>query len=138
MKKIAGLLCFLSIAFASYSQTGDISGKVLDENGDPVGLAKVALWDTTGKALGRDTISDIEGNYVFTPLKPGKYNLRFSFAGYNTVLVQKIPVTGGKTTFVDGKLKLVGNGQTLEEIILYKIPLIDPMKRTETYTLPGN
>ncbi|MFN8286809.1 MAG: carboxypeptidase-like regulatory domain-containing protein [Chitinophagales bacterium] len=128
MKKIVTLLSFVLAVFALKAQNGEISGKVVDENGEGVPFANVAVVDAKGVPTGRGTSTDLDGNYSIKPLTPGKYNLQFSYIGYASVLNNGIIVSADKATFIDIKMK--PSSKELNEVVVvqYKNPLIDPGK----------
>ena len=96
------LLCF---AFAVSAQTGDISGRIVDEQGLYIKAAHVAISDSAGVAKGKDVVADKGGNYFIQALPPGKYNLQFWAKGYASIKTEGILVWTDKTTFVNAKLK---------------------------------
>ncbi|MBL0310464.1 MAG: carboxypeptidase regulatory-like domain-containing protein [Bacteroidetes bacterium] len=126
MKRILTLLGFLAGFFVAHAQNGEISGKILDENGEGMISAKVEIIDSKGEFTGRGAITDFDGNYALKPLTPGRYNVRVSFMGYKTYIQSGIIVNADKATFIDVKLSLVGVDKDAVEIIAYKKPLIDP------------
>ncbi len=126
MKKLFTLLSLVAGFFAAYAQNGEISGKVIDENGEGVPVANVVLVDNKGASTGRGTTTDFDGNYSIKPLNPGKYNLQVSYIGYGTQVQQGVVVSADKSTFIDIKLKPSSKELAEVEIISYKVPLIDP------------
>lgn len=128
MKKLITLFAFLAVAFAMKAQNGDISGKVIDENGEGVPLANVVIVDAKGVSTGRGVVADYDGNYSLKPLTPGRYNVMFSYVGYASEVKQGIVVSADKSTFIDIKLK--PSSKELAEIVVteFKNPLIDPGK----------
>lgn len=128
MKKLLTLFGLLAGLTAAYAQNGEISGKILDENGEGMPSAKVEILDSKGDFTGRGVVTDFDGNYSIKPLNPGRYNIRVSFMGYMPYIQQGIVVNADKTTFIDVKLKLVGVDKDAIEVVAYKVPLIDPGK----------
>jgi hypothetical protein len=135
MKKLLTLFSFLVVAFAANAQNGEISGKVIDENGEGVPVANVVLVDNKGVSSGRGTVTDFDGNYSIKPLTPGKYNLQVSYVGYGSQITQGVVVNADKATFIDIKLKKAANELKEVEIISYKVPLIDPGRTSSSNTV---
>ena len=75
MKYLFGLmaLCTMNTIF---SQQPDLSGRVLDDNNEPLPGATVLLDGSTG------TTSDLEGRYAFDQVEPGEHTLQVSYLGY--------------------------------------------------------
>ncbi len=137
MKKIVTLLSLLMAVFALRAQNGDISGKVIDENGDGIPFANVAIVDAKGVPTGRGTSTDMDGYYSIKPLTPGKYNVQYSYVGYQTQLIKDVLVSADKSTGQDIKMTA---GQALKEVVVveYKVPLIDPGKTSSQNTVTAD
>jgi len=104
--------------------TGTLKGKITDaSNGDPLPFAKVTLFKSNTQVTG--TTTDFGGKYIFTNIKPGKYNLKINYVGYQLTKIKNIIITAKKITFINVKLK--AGAETLEEfnIIEHKVPLIN-------------
>ncbi|MEP1093516.1 MAG: carboxypeptidase-like regulatory domain-containing protein [Cyclobacteriaceae bacterium] len=68
----------------------NVSGSVVDENGDPLTGVNIFLDGTT---IGTST--DIDGNYFIDKIPPGYYNLVFSYVGYENTIFNLIEYNGG-------------------------------------------
>ena len=79
----AFILCliFLQVIFAG--TTGKISGKVVDENNQPLIGCNIVV---KGTSIGAAT--NIKGEYFILNIPPGKYDLTASMIGYGTVTVE--------------------------------------------------
>lgn len=77
MKKIITLFLFLIIGITIVSAQV-IKGRVLDENGDPIASATVAI-----KELQKGVSTDESGKFRFTNLPKRELTLLVSFVGYN-------------------------------------------------------
>ena len=79
------LMVGLLFAVASFAQDLTVKGKVTDTTGETVIGANVTVKGTTN-----GIITDIDGNYTLSGVKPSSV-LVFSFIGYKT---QEIPCSG--------------------------------------------
>jgi tetratricopeptide (TPR) repeat protein len=76
------MMCALALGLAmaaapAYAQTGQIKGKVLDAQGNPVDGAKVVLYNQqTNRSL--ETKTNKKGEYIQVGLSPGKYKVTAS------------------------------------------------------------
>ncbi len=107
-----------------FAQQGALQGKVIDKDTkEPIPFANIVL-ENKGSQVGGAT-SDFDGNYQIKPIPPGKYDLKATFVGYQTQLVQGITIGADKIRFYD--VELASTSETLEtvEIVDYKIPLIN-------------
>ena len=111
MKNLTYLL-FALFSIATYSQNGSLSGTLTDKefNDEPLAFANILIKGTT---IG--TTSDDNGQYQFTDLKPGAYNIEFSFVGYQTQTIATT-VEAGKTTTID--IAMGASAASLDEVIL--------------------
>ncbi len=115
MKNIILFLFFFSLLMQAKgqpgsSQNGVISGKVTNAlTNQPLEGVSVLLQTT-----GDNSISDSAGFYQFRNLKPGVYNLRFSYVGFKTQLIFDILVSNARTALLD--VALESNASTLEVV----------------------
>jgi hypothetical protein len=75
----------------SYGQenSGVIKGKVVDaSSNEPVPFASVVIWNTTIGAM-----TDFDGNFLFTGVKPGYVEIRASSVGYKPYISEAVMVT---------------------------------------------
>ena len=110
MKNYLLLFCVLFINI-TYSQVGQISGKLIDGSfQDPVPFANIII-----KGTSEGTTTDFDGIYTIE-LSPGLYTLVYSFVGYETVEISDIEVIEGKTSQVDVIINEAAQG--LEEVVV--------------------
>ena len=95
---IATLTLFLLIGQGMlYAQDGIIQGRVYNaNNNEPIPFASVAIF---GTSIG--SISDLDGNFLFTGLEPGYVDLRVSSVGFETYISEEIQVTNAKKVFLE-------------------------------------
>jgi TonB-linked SusC/RagA family outer membrane protein len=104
-----GLLVLLVFsALMVKAQTGSISGKVLDETGQPLPGASLIIKGTT-----KSTSTDVNGNFKLTGLSNGSVTLSASFIGYQT-LDKAVSVAANTTV----SFQLVPDAQKLNEVVV--------------------
>lgn len=111
-KKAKILVPFLSlfaIGFAN-AQTFTLSGKVIDENKEPLSGATVFV-----KELKKGTSTDIDGKFSFN-LRKGDYTIRVSFVGYKTK-EQKITLSKDQSI----QFELPTDENVLDEVLVSAI-----------------
>jgi outer membrane receptor protein involved in Fe transport len=118
------VMMFSVLSLGLFAQSGEISGKIIDENGEGVPFASVAIVEN-GKPTGIGATTDFDGFYSIKPLSPGKYDVQFSNIGYTTIREVGVVVKNDQTTYMDKKL--APSEQVIEEVVViqYKVPLID-------------
>ena len=133
MKRILlSVFLFLS-ANILLAQSGDISGKIKDEKGEGIPFATVAVVQNGTVVKGVQT--DFDGNYTLKPLNPGKYDIKFSYVGYQPILRTGVVVSAEKSTYLDVQLKPSDDVLAEVQVIEYKVPLIDAGKTTSGNTV---
>lgn len=90
--------------WAQFAQRGGIEGFVQDPSGAVIPGAKVELLNLAEK-LTRDTVTNGTGEYSFTELPAGQYQLTVTVSGFQTAQTEAITVNIGRSTRYDLKLK---------------------------------
>lgn len=122
----ASVACLLTSAATSHSMTatnlhdkesvakkqgaGTISGKIVDEKGDPLPGASILI-----KELNKVVQSNPDGTFSVS-IPSGTYNIQVSFISYATVTLSKIVVKAGENTLLNTTLK--GETGSLNEVLV--------------------
>lgn len=105
MKKLYVLiLALIGAVTFSYGQ-GEITGKVVDEKGEPLFPASVVIVDDNGNNTTTGAQTDFDGNYSIKPLDAGKYNIKVTSLGYTTFMLTGVRVSANQSVFQDFKLQ---------------------------------
>ena len=102
------------------AQDGKLSGTVTDaETGESIPGATVVLVGTQ-----QGVATDEEGRYVIIGIVPARYDVRVSFVGFTTQVVQGVLVTANRTTTLDVELTtdVIQGG---EVIVSAEEPVVD-------------
>jgi len=118
------IIVLLSLpVFSQQSDSGIIKGRVYNsKTNEGVPFATVQIWGTTVGA-----ITDFDGNFMFTGVKPGYVELRASSVGFNPFLTSAILVTNSKEANIEIPLEEMAIG--LGEVVIKASPFI---KKIET------
>lgn len=119
------LICSLLLtATVVFGQTS-LSGKVTDaDSGEAILFGSVAIYKNGVLVTGTET--DLDGNYNFSNIDPGNYDVEVSYVGYQSQKVTGVQVFAGKANKLD--IELGGSGGiVLDEVVVveYKVPLIE-------------
>lgn len=118
MKKIL-MLIFLSSVNIFAGTTGKLSGNIKDvQTGEPLIGANVIIEGTNLGAA-----ANINGDFVILNISPGKYNVKFSFIGYESLTIQDVTIIVDQTTFLSINLK-PKSIEVDEIVVTSKTPLI--------------
>lgn len=102
MKKITVFLLLAAFIPTSIfaGTTGKLVGKVTDKKtGEALPFVNVVL---EGTSIGAQT--DLDGKYIILNIPPGKYNVRYQYVGYQSMVVQDIQISIDLTTVQDASL----------------------------------
>lgn len=108
----------------AYAQTGEITGRVVDKDGEP--LINAAVEAVVGGIVKAGIITDYDGNYIIKPIDPGRYDVRVQYAGKKTSVQTGVIVSANQATTVNFKMEPKDN--VIDEVVVkaYKVPLVDP------------
>ena len=71
--------------------------------------------------------TNIDGEAVIKPINPGKYNVKATYVGYQTVVMENVSVAVGKIVPLNLEMTNAGGIElTTVETVAYSEPLIDP------------
>lgn len=89
------------------------------KTGEAMPLANVSLYSRDSIRIGTST-TDMDGNYIFSKIKPGTYMLQASYVGYPLKVVRNIVLTAGKTSIQN--IALQGEIELNEVVIVDHLP----------------
>lgn len=98
---------------AQATNTGTVVGTVTDPTGAVIPQAQITLTDTATNTK-RTTQSNATGQYVFSNVPPGKYELSIERSGFDVAKVRNQTVNVGTQTTVNVKMKVGSTTQTVE------------------------
>lgn len=134
---IKNFLTFLILSLALFSATqsifsqaaqAELTGDVTDPNKAGISGAQIVLTElATGQTAEMQT--DENGRFIFTNKKPGLYSIKFSAAGFNTLLRESVTLTTGERIRVDAELPVATGQETVT------INSDAPLLRSETGSL---
>ncbi|WP_273444583.1 TonB-dependent receptor domain-containing protein [Neolewinella agarilytica] len=135
MKRTLLLFLLVFAAFTVFAQTA-LSGKVIDidNNKDPLPFATVQIFKDGAFYQGANT--DLDGNYYFSNIDPGTYDIQVDYTGYPPTKLTGIPVKAGQTNFADVEVSGEG-GVNLDVVVVkgFKVPLIEQDNTTSGQTV---
>ena len=106
------LLLFSSASAFAQQTTGNITGRVLDQQGAAMpGVAITAKNPATG--FSRTETTDAEGVYRVSALQVGVYEVVAELTGFQTVSKQDIEVNVGQTVAIDFSMKVATIAETV-------------------------
>jgi len=136
---LAVLFCLLTIAptaaLAQSSNTGTVSGTVVDPSNAIVQGATVTLTNT-GTAAAQSTTTNSGGRYVFAFVNPGTYSVTAAKSGFNTSVVSNQTVQVGLQLTINVTLQ-VGAASTTVEVTSTPGAELQTMNSTVGTTLSG-
>ena len=123
------LLTTLSVVVVSVGLTvaqneSAIKVKLIDKaTKETIPFANVVV-DMGGIQAGVAT-TNMDGEAIIKPLNPGKYSVKSTYVGYQSVEIKDINVSVGKTVYLNVEMS-AGQQLDIVEVVEYAEPLIDP------------
>ena len=116
-------LLFIALAHVAFIPTkaqsnanAVLQGRVFNANtNEPVPFATLVIW---GTSIG--SVSDLEGNFIFTGLTPGYLQIGASSVGFEDYISEKILVTNANTSYIE--IPLLEANVVLSEIVVKASP----------------
>lgn len=124
MKYSITLLFFLFCFSALNAQNATLSGKIIDamDKGELPGVNVTIIGTSIGAA------TDINGKYTIANIKPGIYNIQYSYTGYEKKLITGVKLGAGENKVVNVELKTAVASIDEEVVIVGDKPLVDVEK----------
>ncbi|MEM7575392.1 MAG: carboxypeptidase regulatory-like domain-containing protein [Bacteroidota bacterium] len=127
--KRALLLFALCLTTATIFAQTTLQGTVTDaDNGDPLISASVALYKDGNLVTGN--ITDFDGNFYFSNIDPGEYDLLISYTGFADQRLEGIGVLAGRSNVADVELSQ-GVNMDVVTVVGYKEPLVEQDNTTQ-------
>lgn len=82
LKKLTLFIFGMLYLTQTYGQSGQVTGTVLDPEGNAAPFANVLLYTTNDTSLVKAGYSDDKGKYILAPVPAGNYFTRVTFVGY--------------------------------------------------------
>ncbi|MFC1849079.1 TonB-dependent receptor domain-containing protein [candidate division CSSED10-310 bacterium] len=128
MKKYCGVfvcLCIFSFLLVGSSQaalTGNITGTIVDDTGNPLPGVMVTVQGTGLPGIRSDTTRE-DGRYRIVLLPPGKYTVKAELPGFKTLERKNITSKINDTTRIDMAMQV----STFEEVVVVtaEAPVLD-------------
>lgn len=119
--RIVKTTLFLFLSFQLFAQNGIVKGTLTDAlSNEPIGFANVLVMGTDAGG-----VTDIDGKYEIAGIKPGLYDIRASYVGFEEQTIYEIQVSSAKPAIVNFKME--ENGTDLEEVVVKA----SPFRKTE-------
>lgn len=106
------------------ARAGSISGRVLDDAGQPLPFASILLQHLPDSQLVKTELTDVRGEFLLTPVGDGNFSIRVMLLGYHTHSSASILVAGNAVELPG--IFLSKNGIGLDEVaVTAQKPLLE-------------
>lgn len=95
---------------ASFAQSGNLIGKIFDQNGIPLPGANISLEGTNYY-----TMSNLDGEFKLIDIEDGIYTMKISFVGYTSVEKQ-VEIKGSSALYEEARMQI--STESLEEVYI--------------------
>ncbi len=117
-KSFKSFLFVFFLPVVLFAQTGQIKAILVDsETSKPISSASVALFDAHSNVFVKGGQSVSQGFLLLSDIKPGKYNVRITYVGYETQTIDSIEILGNKSKDL-GRIALKSTGNMLNEVVI--------------------
>ncbi|MCB0703995.1 MAG: carboxypeptidase regulatory-like domain-containing protein [Saprospiraceae bacterium] len=131
--KLLPSLLGLGLAISLSAQTS-LSGKITDlDSGEPILFCNVKIYQNQIYKTGVQ--SDFDGNYSFSPLAPGQYDIEVSYVGYMQTRVEGVVVEPDKENRCNVALEA---GINLEKAVIIEYAMLFESGGYSEEVLPVN
>ncbi|MCG1035382.1 outer membrane beta-barrel protein [Polaribacter sargassicola] len=113
MKVLKITILFFFGILSTFSQH-KISGKIVDEQNQPLPFANIILLKTGEKENPKGVVSDDEGIYTLENISTGKYKLEISMLGFETQIIKEFDLNSNKVF----NITLKEESQLLNEVVV--------------------
>jgi hypothetical protein len=103
---VAGLILFPIQSYAQSGSTGAIAGTARDTTGAVLPGVTVEAASPALIEKVRAAVTDAQGNYRVTELRPGTYTVTFTLPGFGTYKRENIELNTGVTAAVNAEMKV--------------------------------
>jgi hypothetical protein len=103
--------------------TSSITGRAADSSDGALPGVTVSISSPNLIGGARSSVTDEQGIYRFTQLPTGVYAVKFVLAGFTTLNVEDVQVSGGATMTINGKLQVASLEETVT--VISQAPTID-------------
>ncbi|MGB8953508.1 MAG: TonB-dependent receptor [Candidatus Aminicenantales bacterium] len=121
-------LMVAAIGSAQLSQTGNLNGTVLGQDGQPLPGVIVTIKSPAMILPQMDMITADSGLFRFPALSPGEYQVTFKLEGFKTLVRDRIKIGVGVTTTLDVTLELSPIEETVT--VTGRAPTVDRQRTT--------
>ena len=132
LKKLLCTFAVVSVSAAiGFAQTGALKIKLGEKsNNEPMPFVNIIV-ELNGSQVGSGT-TNIDGECIIKPLTPGKYIVKASSVGFQSLEYRDVIVSADKTSYLDAKMANAIKDLPIVEIVTYSKPLIDPDTKTSS------
>ena len=111
--RVIGLLALLLSAAPAWAQDAGISGVAKDTSGAVLPGVTVTASSPALIEKERVAITDAEGRYVITQLRPGEYRVAFALDGFSTVVREGVRLAAGFTANIEAEMRVGSLQETI-------------------------
>ena len=113
------LLLTITLFDFSYSQTGSVTGKVVDSvKKEPIEFANVIIYSVPDSAQVNGTVTNSGGTFELTKIGAGKYYIDIQFVGYEKKRLKGITISPGNLKIDLGEIPIKSTAINLGDVVV--------------------
>lgn len=110
------LFILTGITSTALAQTGTITGHIFDKNNQEPLIGATAVIENSTQG----TSTDFDGNFTLKDVKAGTYNIKVSYIGYDSRVIESVVIESGKTTTLNVALSETVGELEITEVVAFK------------------
>ncbi|MCL7752132.1 outer membrane beta-barrel protein [Polaribacter sp. Z022] len=114
MKPTITTILILFLGLISISAQNSISGKIIDEQNNPLPFANIILLEIGENKTPKGLVSNDKGEFKFENVTSGKYKIEISMLGFKTQKIKEFTLKSNKTL----NITLIEESQLLNEVVV--------------------
>lgn len=129
------LFCF---TIGSAQNPGEITGKILSEDGEPTAYATVMLLSSADSTMVKASTTDEEGIYSLSGVDNGTYFIRATYVGFKNADSDKIDYQSGQQYAIPNLIMHVASEELDEVVVKSARPLIEVHPDKTVFNVEGS
>ncbi|GAF04455.1 TonB-dependent receptor [Saccharicrinis fermentans] len=111
------LITLLLINMQVFAQKCDVSGRIIDNTSHvPIAYANVALFSTKDSSFISGVMTDDSGKFLIQNIKTGTYQVKMSFIGYQSVIINDVFLQPGIRDLGETTLQMLS--EKIDEVVI--------------------
>jgi len=138
MKKFYFFILLVIASFQVSSQNGSITGKIFDEDNQPLSFANVILYNSADSIFTKAEYTAENGSFNMSNIEPSTYFIKITYVGISDYEIDNFELTSDQNIDL-GKINMISPGTEIEEVtVVAKRPLLELLPDKIVFNVQGS